>query len=140
MTRTIEALVTDAVEFDDLDRYAIPSETYDGVEPDEDLVLVQTDPFPERVRRILGLPIVNIPLRVVGMFVLAIPVIGPKWADLWDQGTYKVAIEHGAVDIGEWISLELEEAVVEETTSRRGTEDRTIWLYEGEVRTRGDHS
>lgn len=138
MTRTVEALVAQVIAYDDLDQYAIPPATYDGVEPGEDLVLVQTEPHSKRIRKLLDNPLVDIPLRVLSMFIYLIPVVRWKWANLFTTGAYKVAIEHGTVDEGDWITVDLEEAVVEETRTRSGVDDREVWLYEGTVRSRGD--
>lgn len=125
VTRTVEGVVSQVLTADELDDYVIPPEIYDGVEPDEDLVVLVQDPLPERIRRILGWW----PVYVVCSSVLFFPaaILGRP---IPDQDPVEIAAPAGSLEEGEHVELEVAEAVVDETRTRGDTTDRVVHLYE----------
>lgn len=126
MSETIEGRVTQVLASDDLDDYAIPPEIYDAVEDDEDLVGILRNP-------------IDGPLGVL----LEVPLLGETLALAWSllprtepvieiQGSATIVAESGTIDAGEWIEVDVAEAVVDETISRGSIEQRDVLLYEVE--------
>lgn len=122
--------VSQVLEPDDLDAYAIPTEVVDGLQEGEDLVVVLTSPMHGSIRRILDVPLLGDLLNFVWIMLTLLPRIEPL-AEI--QGMECVALESGSVDVDSWIVARVEEAVVEETAAREEVLERRVWLYEGEV-------
>ncbi|ELY73209.1 division/cell wall cluster transcriptional repressor MraZ [Natrinema pallidum] len=128
MTDRLEGLVTQVIEPDERGRFAIPAEIRDGVADDEDLIVVATDPDPAWARRIYDIPIFgSIIQAVVGIPRSALTLVPGIGRD--DVATAEgVAAAHGTLTEGEWVTLEVRDAVVSETTARGDVLEREVHL------------
>jgi len=132
----MSGIVTQVLPHDELGGYAVPSEIVEGIGVDEDLVVMLTDPFSDRVRTVLEAPVLNLLIEVVWAFCTLLPGVEPLHQM---QGGECLVVESGTISEGEWLTADVTEAVVEQTTTRAGVSDRTVWLYAvREIRERSD--
>ncbi|ELY85057.1 hypothetical protein [Natrinema gari] len=130
MTERIEGLVTQVIEPDERGRFAIPAEILDGIADDEDLIVVATDPDPAWARRVFDIPIFgSIAQGVVGIVVSLLALLPGIDRDRFETAE-GVAAARGTLAEGEWVTLEVRDAVVSETAARGDVLEREVHLRE----------
>jgi len=129
-TETIEALVVQTIDADELDRYAIPSEISDAVEDGEELIVLNRDPQPEALRALFAIPVIGTLLDGLLSLLFAIPRAVGVDPDLFDPDAIHAVAPIGDVEEDAQVRAEISEAVVRSVFSRGQVSSSEALLYE----------